>query len=76
MQIYPIKQTCSRTSINQIRREVKRLGIIVNLTEIAHGYAMTRTLDVVKRRAVEVFHAVVFHLYFECVFDDMLHPDK
>lgn len=76
MQIYPIKQSCSRTSIYQIRREVKRLGIVVNLTEIAHGYAMTCALDIVKRRAVEVFHAVVFHLYFECVFDDVLHPDK
>ncbi len=76
MQIYPIKQTFSRTSINQIGRKVKRLWIVVNLTEIAHGYAMTCTLDVVKRRAVEVFHAVVFHLYFECVFDDVLHPDK
>ena len=76
MQIYLIKQSCSRTSINQIRREVKRLGIVVNLTEIAHGYAMTCALDVVKRRAVEVFHAGVLHLYFECVFDDVLHPDK
>lgn len=76
MQIYPIKQTCSRTSVYQIRREVKRLRIVVYLTEIAHGYAMTRALDIVKRRAVEVFHAVVLHLYVESVFDDVLHPDK
>lgn len=76
MQIYPIKQTCSRTSINHIRRKVKLLWIVIDLTEIAHSYAMTCTLDVVKRRAVEVFHAVVFHLYFVCVFDDVLYPDK
>ena len=34
MQKYLISQTSGRTSIDQVRREVKSLRIVVNLTEI------------------------------------------
>lgn len=76
MQIYPIKQTCSRTSINHIRRKVKLLWIVVDLTEIAHCYAMTCTLDVIDRRLVKVVYLVILVGLLEEVVVDVYHLDE
>ena len=56
MQKYTNNQTSSRTSINHVRREIEGLRVVVNLAEISHCYAMARTLNVGKSRALRVVH--------------------